>query len=342
MSTPRPRTFFVHGMHCASCELLTKSELEEHPKVVSARASLSTRTVEIVGDFDDTSNEDMLRELSRLIEPHGYTLSEREERRRVAWNEFQYAIPVALAFVLLFLLLQKLGIVNLVTTDKVTIPTAFLIGVIASLSTCMAVVGGLVLSLSATFAKNGSSLRPQLFFHVSRLVSFFVLGGVIGVIGSAFQLGIIGTVILGILVGIVMLVLGLNLLDAFSLPTRLQLAMPERISTRALALTRGTTSLTPILTGIATFFLPCGFTQAMQVYTLSTGSFFRGGLTMASFALGTLPVLALLSVGAFTLREHPARGVFFKTAGLIVILFALLNIANSLVTLGILPPFLTI
>ncbi len=342
MSTSQRRTFFVHGMHCASCELLTKSELEDHPKVLSAHASLSTRTVDVEGDFGDASNDDIMRELSRLLEPHGYSLSEREERRRIAWNEFQIAVPLSLAFILLFLLLQKLGIVNLVATDKVTIPTAFLIGVIASLSTCMAVVGGLVLSLSATFAKSGSSSRPQVLFHISRLISFFALGGVIGVIGSAFQLGIVGTVVLGILVGVVMLILGLNLLDVFSFTTRLQLAMPERISKHALALTRGTTSLTPILTGVATFFLPCGFTQAMQVYTLSTGSFLRGGLTMASFALGTLPVLALLSLGAFTLREHPARGIFFKTAGLVVILFALLNIANSLVTLGVLPPFLTI
>ncbi|MBP6911491.1 sulfite exporter TauE/SafE family protein [Patescibacteria group bacterium] len=48
--------------------------------------------------------------------------------------------------------------------------------------------------------------------------------------------------------------------------------------------------------GIGTFFLPCGFTQSMQVYTLSTGSFLAGGLTMLSFALGTLPMLLLLSV----------------------------------------------
>jgi sulfite exporter TauE/SafE/copper chaperone CopZ len=342
MSTSPTRTFFVHGMHCASCELLTKTELEEHPKVVSAHVSLSTRTVDVTGDFGNATDEDVMRELSNMLQPHGYALSNNDERRRIAWSEFHLAIPLALAFILLFLLLQKLGIVNLVQTDKVTVATAFMIGIIASLSTCMAVVGGLVLSLSATFAKNGSSTRSHVFFHVSRLVSFFLLGGVIGMIGSAFQLGIVGTFILGLLVGIVMLILGLNLLDVFTFTKRLQLTMPERISKHALGVGRGTTTFTPLLAGLATFFLPCGFTQSMQVYTLSTGSFVSGGLTMLSFALGTLPVLALLSFGSFTLRDHPQKGVFFKTAGLVVILFALLNIANSLVTLGVLPPFLNI
>ena len=64
-------------------------------------------------------------------------------------------MPVAVAFGVGFVLLQKAGIVNLVQTGTVTYGTAFVVGIIASLSTCMAVVGGLVLSMSATFAKEG-------------------------------------------------------------------------------------------------------------------------------------------------------------------------------------------
>ncbi|MCR4285827.1 MAG: sulfite exporter TauE/SafE family protein, partial [Candidatus Kaiserbacteria bacterium] len=97
-------------------------------------------------------------------------------------------------------------------------------------------------------------------------------------------------------------------------------------------------TLTPLLVGIATFFLPCGFTQSMQLYTLSTGSFLSGGLTMLAFALGTFPVLALISFSSFSIQNSSKSGIFFKSAGLIVIMFALLNLINSLVIIGLISP----
>ena len=91
------------------------------------------------------------------------------------------------------------------------------------------------------------------------------------------------------IIGIVMLILGLNLLDVFHSTKALQLSMPKFISRQALSVSKLNHRFTPLLVGIATFFLPCGFTQSMQVYTLSTGNFLTGGLTMLVFALGTLP-----------------------------------------------------
>lgn len=331
-------TFHVHGMHCKSCVALTENELRNHPKVSSAKSSLETRTVEIHGDFEDRPLEAIALELSGPLIKHGYTLSNEAEQKRVNWKEFTVAVPIALGFVFLFLLLQKLGIVNLVNTSQVTYGTAFVVGIVASLSTCMAVVGGLVLSMSATFAKEGDKIRPQLLFHAGRISSFFILGGVIGAVGSAFQLGGTGAFALGIIIGLVMLILGINLLDIFHFTKRFQPVMPAFLSRRALALAKINHTLTPALVGIATFFLPCGFTQSMQIYTLSTGSFFKGGLTMLVFALGTLPALALISFSSFSIKNSSKAGIFFKSAGLIVILFALFNIINSLVAVGYIAP----
>jgi sulfite exporter TauE/SafE len=80
----------------------------------------------------------------------------------------------------------------------------------------------------------------------------------------------------------------------------------------------------------------------MQIYTLSTGNFLHGGLTMFSFALGTLPVLALVSFSSFSIHNSSQASIFFKTAGLIVIMFALFNLLSSLVVIGVLPPMLNI
>lgn len=330
--------FHVHGMHCNSCVLLIENELGSLPNILEVRSNLKDHSLEVIGNFGDKEISEIAEELTVPLKAHGYTVAIERKDHDAKWGEFKLAVPIALAFVGLFYILQKLGIINIVNSENVNYGTAFLIGIIASLSTCMAVVGGLLLSMSATFAKEGDKVRPQILFHLGRLVSFFVLGGVIGAIGSAFTLNTNLTFILGLIIGMVMLILGINLLDVFPWAKKIQPSMPKFISKKAHGISTLNHTLTPLLVGIATFFLPCGFTQSMQLYTLTTGGFFPGAMTMFIFALGTLPVLALISFSSFSIKKSEKSGVFFKTAGLIVILFAVFNLINSLVVIGLLPP----
>lgn len=328
----------MNGMHCKSCALVTEQTLDAVDFVASAKVNSHKQSVSVSGDFADKTKEEIAEELSKALSPKGYSLSVEKTAVSKNWEEFWIAGPLAALFVLLFILLQKMGLVNLVDTSEMTFYTPFIIGIIASLSSCMAVVGGLVLSMSATFAKEGDRIKPQLLFHSGRIVSFFLLGGMIGAIGSAFQLNAFGSFFLGMLVGVVMLVMGINLLDVFHGAKRFQLAMPKALSKHALKASNMAYTVTPLLVGVATFFLPCGFTQAMQVYALSTGNFLTGGLTMLAFALGTFPALAILSFSGVGVAQGRKKGIFFKTAGLIVIAFALLNIINSLVVIGAIKP----
>ncbi len=331
-------TFHVHGMHCNACVLVTESEIGDLPNVTSVTSSLENHSVEVVGNFGNKTLEQIAEDLTIPLRSHGYTVSVEKQDRVVKWSDFKIAVPIALGFAVVFVVLQKIGLLNLINTGNVTYGTAFVIGIIASLSTCMAVVGGLVLSMSATFAKEGDTIRPQLMFHGGRIVSFFILGGVIGGIGSAFTLNAGSTFALSFIIGIVMLILGINLLDTFHWAKKLQPSMPKFLARQAHGVSKFNHTLTPLLVGIATFFLPCGFTQSMQLYTLTTGSFLKGGLTMLAFALGTLPVLALISFSSFSVQNSSKSGIFFKTAGLVVIMFALFNLVNSLVVIGFIPP----
>ncbi len=329
--------FHVKGMHCKACVVLIESELKELSEVDSAQASLKDLSVEVSGDFGDKTAEHIVKDLTEVVKLHGYEILLEKEKRSVKWRDFLIAGPVALGFILFFIFLQKIGLVNLVNSSNVGFGTAFVIGLIASVSTCMAVVGGLVLSISANFAKEGEKVKPQILFHVGRLISFFLLGGIIGIAGASFQLGGTGIFILSFLVAIILLVLGVNLLDVFPWAKKIQPTLPAFLGKRIHGLKNINHTLTPFLIGIATFFLPCGFTQSMQIYTLTTGSFWTGGLTMFSFVLGTLPVLSLLSFSSLSFNKSNS-GVFFKAAGLIVIFFGILNLINSLVAAGLLRP----
>jgi len=329
--------FHVNGMHCKACTILIEDTIRELPHVESVHVSLADRRVTVTGDFDG-SPEGIAEELTKLVSKHGYTISTEKVSHDAGWGDFTYALPIALLLIAAFIFLQKAGLTNLITSSDVSYGTAFLIGLIASVSSCLAIVGGLVLSLSASSVREGGTWRTLGFFHVGRIGGFFVLGGLVGLLGNSLHLGLTANAVLGGIVALVMLILGVNLLDVFHFTKRLQLTMPARFSKRVVAGSTHDHYLAPLLVGIGTFFLPCGFTQSMQLYALSTGSFMQGALTMFTFALGTFPMLALLSFGSLNIAHQSWKGIFFKTAGIIVIVLALLNLANALATAGIINP----
>ncbi|MFA6584897.1 MAG: sulfite exporter TauE/SafE family protein [Candidatus Paceibacterota bacterium] len=341
MNNKTTHLFYVNGMHCKACTVLIEDTFTELPHIENAEVSLANSQVTVTGEFDG-SPEEVAQELTELIRTHGYTLSVEKAISSAGWGDFAYALPIALVLIAGFLLLQKAGLTSLITGSSVSYGTAFIIGLIASVSSCLAIVGGLVLSLSASSAREGGTWRTQSLFHVGRLGGFFILGGLVGVIGNSLHLGLTANIVLGGIVALVMLTLGINLLDVFHFTKKLQFTLPTSFSKKVVGGSKRDHYLAPLLVGIGTFFLPCGFTQSMQLYALSTGSFVQGALTMTVFALGTLPVLALLSFGSLNIAQKSWKGIFFKTAGIIVIALALFNLANTLATAGIISPLFNV
>lgn len=331
-------TFHVKGMHCASCVMFIEETLKDEGGADMAKADLRTGVLEVEGRWDISSPNEVAKTLTSFIEKNGYTLSTDKNREGKKWNEFIYAFPVAVGVIALFALFQKTGFMNLISSGEIHYGTVFVIGLVASVSTCLAVVGGLALSLSANYAKTKRGWKPQVLFHGGRIIGFFILGGAIGLLGGSLQVGPAGNIILGFLVAFVMLVLGINLLDVFPKMRKFQITMPKIFGKNIMKKRAGGNLVIPFAIGAATFFLPCGFTQSMQLYALSTGSFFRGALIMLVFSLGTLPVLAAFSFGSINITGKKWSGIFFKSAGIVVIALALFNIINMLVVAGLINP----
>lgn len=334
----RKSEFFVEGMHCAACELLVEKKLSKITGIKKVDAKLNSSKVYIESSLDLNAAE-----LSKLVEKEGYKISENKEvTNKLNKKDLSIALAISFTIITFFIALQKLGIVNLVNANEITLPFVFMIGVVASLSSCMAVVGGLVLSISSNYAKEGNKVKPLVMFHLSRVISFFVLGGFIGLLGSAFILTSATTFVLNLFLFVVMILIGINLLDIFSFSKKLQITTPKFLGKSVFKLENINSVLVPSLLGVATFILPCGFTQSMQIYSLTTGSFIQGAITMLVFALGTLPVLALISFASVKLSKTLQSGIFFKTAGFIVIFFALFNFLSALVAVGLIQPIFNI
>lgn len=330
--------FNVSGTHCASCKILIEDVLSEQEIVKSIKVDLKKETVEIETESGQSAKE-IARLLTSKIQSNGYALSvEKNIKEKGNEDVIWKALPIGLGILAMFFLLQKSGILNLGIGGQATPTTSFVIGLIASISSCLAIVGGLVLSLSAKVSQdNISDTKTFVLFHTGRLVSFAVLGGILGVVGSAIGINFTLTAILGLLASLVMLILGLNLVGVFA---KNKIVLPSGVFNFFRRIEHK--NLTPLIIGFATFFLPCGFTQSMQVSALSSGSFMSGFLIMFAFALGTLPMLVFLSFGSASFAHSKYASLFFKSAGIVVIGLGLFALLSGLAGLGIINPIFNI
>ncbi len=330
-------TFHVQGTTCNSCKILIEETLIEQDEVSSVQVNLHKQTLEIEGEFSKTPAE-LIDSFNKLLKSHKYILSEEKPQKNTDLKSLLTAIPIGITVLSLFFLLQKSGLINFGFKGELTPWTALLIGLVASISSCLAVVGGLVLSLSAKMSQNVSTFRPFSFFHTGRLISFAILGGLLGTIGNAIAINNTVKSGLGLFAAAVMIILGINLLNIFHWSKKLQLSLPKGIFKNISKVENGFWA--PFIIGAITFFLPCGFTQSMQIAALSSGSWLQGSLIMTMFALGTLPMLILISFSSFKFAHTKYASIFFKSAGVIVIGLGIISFLAGLAGLGIIKPLI--
>jgi len=217
-----------------------------------------------------------------------------------------------------------------------------MVGVLAGFSSCLSLVGGLVLGIAANYAKNNSAqnfwskFKPHVLFNIGRISGYFILGGSLGLLGEAFQLSITAISLITLLAALVMLFMGLKMTGLFPALEKVSLTLPKNIS-RVFSLNKKSDRISwpqILLSGALTFFLPCGFTQAMQVYAIASASFLGGGLVMALFALGTTPGLLTLG-GLVAVFKGRWLKVFYKVVSVLLIIFGVLNIINVIRLTGL-------
>lgn len=326
----------IKGMHCRSCEILISEKIREIPGIngVSVNYKKSQAVIYSKQQINKSLIENAIRDA-------GYTVGVDDSKSWISLNISDYRDLVLAGIILtvLYLIAKKLGIssISVGSGNSSSLLVVLLIGLTAGISTCMALVGGLILGISARYSEKHpeatpiQKFRPHLFFNLGRISSYFIFGGLIGLIGKAFQFSGTFLGLLIIIVGLTMLVLGLQLTALFPRLSSVSITLSSSISKlfRLRASNQKEYShKNSILMGALTFFLPCGFTQAMQLYAMSTGSFLSGALIMGTFALGTAP--GLLGVGGLTsvIRGNFAK-LFYKFTGLLVIILAIINIGNG-------------
>ncbi|MFA7253249.1 MAG: sulfite exporter TauE/SafE family protein [Patescibacteria group bacterium] len=326
----------IKGMHCRSCEILIEEKLKEFPEIKNVQVSYKKKQALIY-----TKHPINQGSLETAIIEAGYEVGVDDSKSWIsrdpkAYKDLFFSLII---LYLLYLIGNKLGFfnINAGSTASGSYLIVLLIGLTAGISTCAALVGGLVLSIAARHAEKHpeaspiQKFRPHLFFNIGRITSYAILGGLIGLLGKAFQLSGPTLGALTIFVGVVMLIMGAQLIELFPRISSASFTLPPALA-RLLGIkkhhNKEYSHNNSIMIGALTFFLPCGFTQAMQLFAISTGSFWQGALIMGIFAVGTAPGLLGLGGLASVVKGAFAKK-FFKFVGLLVIFLAFFNISNG-------------
>ncbi len=334
----------VSGMHCKSCELLLESNISQIPGVTKVKASNVRAEVRVDGDFD-------IKQVESVIVSAGYKLGLEESgfftQKTSVYLDVVLSLLLAAIIYVLFSLSGASKLLPAITGGSYSYGVVVFLGMTAGFSTCMALVGGLVLGFTARFREKHpeitglKSFIPNIYFNIGRIVGFFVLGGILGELGTFIKVSPAANGWLLFVVAVVMLVIGLQLTEISPKISKINFTIPKFISNLVpTRFSRGAYSHSgAIISGALTFFLPCGFTQAVQLVAISSGSFISGALLMSLFALGTTPGLLLVgSIASFAKGSFATK--LFRFMGVVVVILSLVNLSASFNLIGFqLPKF---
>jgi len=159
-----------------------------------------------------------------------------------------------------------------------------------------------------------------LIYVAGKTISYAVLGGVLGVLGSALVSVRLGSAILAVSAGLIMILLGLQLAGVSGLGWLKGPAASGPFVSRMADAVRSDSLRSRFLMGVMNGLLPCGLVYAALTMSLSTGSVVSAASFMAVFGVGTIPALwvaaqlmATVSIGT--------RVRLTKASGWLVVLF---------------------
>jgi len=217
------------------------------------------------------------------------------------------------------------------------------LGLVTSLH-CVSMCGPMVITC-ALKGTEGASLRqkvaPNLAYQSAKILSYVVIGLILGMIGGFFDLEGIRPYIM-VLAGAFMIVLALGMTGRFPWAARLTPRPPrfllealKRVNKKASDDARsGTVSLsTPVFFGLLTGLMPCAPLIAAQLQAVAAGDALTGAVGMMAFGLGTAPLMLGFGVASSLLPNKLKQRAMIVLA-LVVLVFGLTYLNRGAMLLG--------
>ncbi len=305
-------------MTCINCKKAIENGLGNITGVESVSVNYKTGKCEITIDTGLVGWKDIFNAIENL----GYTVGNNKK------TDLINIVSIVVIIVSLYYFLEQTGLLNLLNFEKVADSTMgfgmlFVIGLMTSVH-CIAMCGGINVSQCLSENKKFSGLSPVM-YNLGRVVSYTVIGFVLGFAGMLFGTGEnlgVSSIIQGLIksfAGIYMVIMGVNMLGFVPQIKRLTFHLPNFIGKFRVKNSQ------PFVVGLLNGFMPCGPLQSIQLVALATGNPFTGGLSMFAFSLGTVPLMlglgSLVSVlgKRFTDRMMTVGAVLVTVMGLAMV-----------------------
>lgn len=312
----------IQGMTCGQCEKIINKALMKVDGVSEAQASFKNNSVQFIYDSDITTEA----QIHQAIQRAGYEVMAEgpSDKKSGVLNPLQLAGIGILLAALYMIINMTVGFSFIPELQSsMSYGMLFAVGLMTSLH-CIAMCGGINLSQCLVPKIDGTRTGgwlPSLLYNGGRVISYTVIGGIVGALGSVVSFSGSARGMIAILAGAFMVVMGINMLGILPALKRFHIQMPAGIRKSLLGETgeRG-----PLIVGLLNGLMPCGPLQAMQLYALGTGSAAAGALSMFFFSLGTVPLMFGFGALSTLLGRRFTRNMLRFSAVLVILLGAIM------------------
>ncbi|HHX62201.1 MAG TPA: heavy metal transporter [Epulopiscium sp.] len=341
---------YINNMTCVNCENKIECVLGGKAGIETVKASYSAGTVTI------TYNEDeiVLDEIEKAIQERDYNVQrekkipQKQEKTKPLAKPVNYTNLICIGIIIftLYVILKRFGLLSIfnslpIAKEGMGYGMLFVIGLLTSVH-CVAMCGGICVSQCTikepknnTRVSKFTTMRPSLLYNLGRVISYTIIGGIVGALGSIVSFSGPMKGIVQILVGIFMVIMGLNMLNIFPWLRKFNPRMPKVFAKKIY--TQKLNSNSPFFIGLINGLMPCGPLQAMQLYALSTGSSLKGAISMFLFSVGTFPLM--FAFGALSsLLNKKFTGNMMKASAVLVLVMGVFMFNSGASLLGLIIP----
>ena len=312
----------IKGIHCQNCETTIQKTLLKLPRVkeVTIKNFIAYITYE-----EPLTKPEIIQTITQAgyITKPSYISNNLKDLEKT--SNLKQSFLILTIIILIVSLTYKIfgfNILNVIPTidSNITYTMLFLTGLLTSIH-CVSMCGAI--NLIAILNQNSQNrFERPLKYNLGRLISYTILGGIAGLLGSILTINNIISGIIITLAGLAMFVMSLEMLGLFRIP-RIKFLTPKHKK-----------SSNSFLIGLLNGLMPCGLLQAMQLYALSTSSMIKGALSMFLFGLGTMPLMLLTGV-IFTNLKGKNKILINNIASVLILVLSLLMLNRGLVALNI-------
>ncbi len=332
----------IEGMTCSSCELRIENALKKLEGITEVKAEYSKSKAHVTYDADVVGLQDIINVVAKA----GYTASEqnksvnaeavRKPEAAQSKEDINQLVGIGIILLALYVIIKNTIGFNFIpeVNQSMGYGILFVVGLLTSLH-CIAMCGGINLAQCVSYKHSDASgkgnLKPSFLYNSGRVVSYTVIGGIVGGIGSVVSFSGGAKGIVAIIAGLFMVIMGINMLNIFPWLKRFNPRMPKIFGNK---IYNNNGKNGPFYVGLLNGLMPCGPLQAMQLYALGTGSIATGALSMFLFSIGTVPLM--FGFGAISsMLGKKFTGKLMKVSAMLVMILGFIMMGRGLSLSGV-------